>query len=268
MIIAGDFNVDLFCASKRTDMLLSFMAELNLCAVDLACYPHVTYTYEHDNGKVTSWPDHILTLKHHSDSVYGVSCTHSPDNLSDHILLSFIARINLITHMQPQTVKSMPPHHTIDWDRVTTDDAFCYVNSIIDNLPALAGEVIECRDVDCKSHHAAIELYCEQLLDCIDKAAHLYLPKKKQGKVVPGWNENIKELKQSAYFWNNVWVDCGCPRAGVVFELRNRTKKEYKYSVRRAKRRRVHVANEKLGKVLCCKNSKAFWSINGQVQKI
>ena len=58
-----------------------------------------------------------------------------------------------------------------------------------------------------------------------------------------------------------MWVDCGCPRAGVVFELRNRTKKEYKYSVRRAKRRRVHIANEKLGKALCCKNSKAFWSL-------
>ena len=63
LIIAGDFNVDLFRASKRTDILLSFMTELNLCAVDLACYPRVTYTYEHDNGKVTSWPDHILTLK-------------------------------------------------------------------------------------------------------------------------------------------------------------------------------------------------------------
>ena len=54
LIIAGDFNVDLFYASKRTDMLLSFMAELNLCAVDLACYPRVTYTYKHDNGTITS----------------------------------------------------------------------------------------------------------------------------------------------------------------------------------------------------------------------
>ena len=35
LIIAGDFNVDFHTSSSQRDLLLTFMTETNLCAVDL-----------------------------------------------------------------------------------------------------------------------------------------------------------------------------------------------------------------------------------------
>ncbi len=56
------------------------MSELNLNAVDLQS--HIGFTYERDDGKVRSWPDHVLTFSH-------VKCLHSASNLSDHVPLCF-----------------------------------------------------------------------------------------------------------------------------------------------------------------------------------
>ncbi len=39
------------------------MSELNLNAVDLQS--HIGFTYERDDGKVRSWPDHVLTFSHY-----------------------------------------------------------------------------------------------------------------------------------------------------------------------------------------------------------
>ena len=44
VIIAGDFNVDLYSSSCRRNQLMSFMSDLNLCSVDLFFHAAVKYT--------------------------------------------------------------------------------------------------------------------------------------------------------------------------------------------------------------------------------
>ena len=208
------------------------------------CYPDISFTYERDSGRVTSWLDHILTFRHHSDSITNIKGIHSPDNLSDHIPLSFDIHIRFSMQI-PVTMKSS--HSTVAWDRVSSDEVQRYRSYILDSLPTLGTDIVECCDANCTLHCTVIDHYCSLLLDCIEEAADCCLPKrsKRSGKVMPGWNDHVKVIRQSAYFWNNVWTECGCPRSGVIFELRNKTKRECKYAIRRAKRRQMHIANEK-----------------------
>lgn len=76
---------------------------------------------------------------------------------------------------------------------------------------------------------------------------------------MPGWNEHVQEYKSSATLWNNVWLEVGCPRAGIIFELRNKTKKAYKYAVRCIKRRQAHIRSDKLGAFLSTTEPTTFW---------
>ena len=43
-----------------------------------------------------------------------------------------------------------------------------------------------------------------------------------------GWNDHVQQHKNSAVFWNKLWNDAGCP-SGILFDLRQHTKRQYKY---------------------------------------
>ena len=92
-VLAGDFNGDFGRASSFRSLLQSFLDDLNLCSADLSFSHSIDFTYERDDGLVRSWPDHVLTLVHHSDRIHDVSCIHSANNFSDHSPLSFCSKI-------------------------------------------------------------------------------------------------------------------------------------------------------------------------------
>ncbi len=75
---------------------MCFISDLNLCSVDLFYKDSVKFTYERDGGLVRSWPDHILTLRPHSDVICNVYSMHSPCNFSDHVPLAFVPKLEAI----------------------------------------------------------------------------------------------------------------------------------------------------------------------------
>ena len=256
VIIAGDFNVDLFSSSSRRDQLMSFMSDLNLCSVDLFFRAAVKYTYERDDGAVTSWPDHILTMQHLSSTITEVAGVHSACNLSDHVPLAFSVNINLNSSRPgpSRCPASRSSSCAVDWSRVTHAELDRYIETVRVNLPVLSAELLDCCAVNCVAHQDSIDVFCNQLLECVQSAASLCLPLRSQrAKAIPGWNEHVRRYMESACLWNTIWVDSGCPRSGVLFDLRKQSKKAYKYAVRRAKRRQSHIASEKLGMALCNK---------------
>ena len=63
-LLVGDFNVDFSRAGGVTQLLLDFMDEWDLCARDLSYSDTIPFTYERDDGLVTSWIDHVLCSNH------------------------------------------------------------------------------------------------------------------------------------------------------------------------------------------------------------
>ena len=69
-------------------------------------------------------------------------------------------------------------------------------------------------------------------------------------RLVTGWNESACLLKQQAFFWHQLWVDCGCPSVGVTATIRKKTKQCYKAEARQRIRQENYVQREKVGNAL------------------
>ena len=87
-----------------------------------------------------------------------------------------------------------------------------------------------------------------------------YFPKLRQKRpVVPGWNDSARPLCKSAKFWHRIWLECGCPISGVLFQIKKKAKKRYKYEVRRLRRQEDHIRNELMGQALSQSRTRDFW---------
>ncbi len=74
------------------DNLMCFLSDFNLCSKDLLYRDYVKFTY---GGSVRSWPDHVLTLQHHSGIICDIHSVYSPCNFSDHALHAFLLKLDV-----------------------------------------------------------------------------------------------------------------------------------------------------------------------------
>ena len=84
LIICGDFNVDFSRSTHNSIHLLDFMTDHNLVRADSSS--NIQFTYRRDDHSASSWPDHVLTLRHQLPLIQGVSCLDSVENFSTHLL--------------------------------------------------------------------------------------------------------------------------------------------------------------------------------------
>ena len=267
IVLAGEFNVDFGRASSFRSLLQSFLDDLNLCSADLSFSHSIDFTYERDDGLVRSWPDHVLTLVHHSDRIHDVSCIHSANNFSDHSPLSFCIKIAPIA---PVSLGSLPSSQcssdVICWSEISASDVENYHQALTDNLPTISTLLVDCTTVNCSSHRSLIDQYCHKLVESTSSCASLCFPcKSKRVRIIPGWNDLVRKHRDSAVFWNKLWREAGCPTSGVLFDLRLQTKRKYKYAVRKVKRRRNSIIREKIGSAFSTKNNRVFWK---EVRKV
>ena len=104
---------------------------------------------------------------------------------------------------------------------VESNDISSFTDYIRKNIPVLAADLISCSNPSCTEHHLALDLASTQLLECIEAAASLCLPKVTNHchHLVVGWNSTVRSLKEAAKFWHELWVDCGHPTSGVLFQV-------------------------------------------------
>lgn len=69
----------------------------------------------------------------------------------------------------------------------------------------------------------------------------------KSGKRLVGWKDSAACLvEKRAAFWFKIWEEAGCPKSGVLFQIKKTTKSRYKYGVCRLKRRQNALLQKKL----------------------
>jgi hypothetical protein len=69
----------------------------------------------------------------------------------------------------------------------------------------------------------------------------------------------VLSVAKSAKFWHQIWLDCGYPSAGVLFQIKKNAKKRYKYEVRRLRRQQEHIRSKLMGKALSQSRTRDFW---------
>ena len=87
------------------------------------------------------------------------------------------------------------------------------LNSIM--IPAM---ISECEDVHCQDpfHKEALDWLAAELLEGVQDSAEATLPvpktmETKGKKPTPGFQTKVKPLKDTAYFWHQVWKSASSP---------------------------------------------------------
>ena len=79
-----------------------------------------------------------------------------------------------------------------------------------------------------------LDSWCNTLVESLKNTALaiMFSLSSTRSKVVTGWNEYVTKFRDAAQFWQEVWIEAGCPSAGVLFQIKHRAKIRYKYGVR------------------------------------
>ena len=60
------------------------------------------------------------------------------------------------------------------------------------------------------------------------------------------WLEySAEQLRRASIFWHRVWEEACCPSSGMLFTIKRKAKKRYKFEVRRIKHRRQYLIRDR-----------------------
>ena len=264
VIVAGDFNVDFDRGGQNSKLLEDFILDLKLHVCDLDFRDQVCYTYERDDGHVCSWIDHVLCSQHISDSFADIHALHSGSTLSDHFPLFFNVDLQSLSPPPPPPPTVLGPCHSvrIDWSKVSAANVQNYCDRLSQCIDVLSSDVTNCVAANCTKHQAMLDSYAQSLVSSLLHCASECFPTYtvKSGKRLVGWNDSACLFKKTANFWYKIWKEAGCPKSGVLSQIKKTTKSRYKYWVRRLKRRQNILLQRKLAHLLRRKSKKGFWS--------
>ena len=177
-IIVGDFNADFDRAGLSADLLSDFVLDLNLSVCDLHYRESVKFTYERDDGLVSSWIDHILCSQAISILVTDIYTLQSGVNLSDHLPLFFKLHINHSSLSSlPATSSSKPM--CIDWSENTSSHIVNYQDMLCDRLSDPPAELLSCSLPNCSAHASLLDDYSEHIMSTMLHCASYCFPCKR-----------------------------------------------------------------------------------------
>ena len=76
----------------------------------------------------------------------------------------------------------------------------------------------------------------------------------------PGWNDNIKYLRDDALSWHYFWKMNSHPGTGYIAEMRRLSRATYHRAVRHLKRAETRMRTKKMAEALISNRSRDLWS--------
>ena len=136
---------------------------------------------------MSSSPDHVLTNSNHSHLIDHVFAHDSADNFSDYLSLHFVLKFSNYLLLPLNTPVSEHNSQTyshsrsrasatssVDWHKINQNNISCYQDHLISStIPDFPLDILNCCVPNCVSHHSDLDVYSEQLFNCITTAADL-----------------------------------------------------------------------------------------------
>jgi len=270
VIFGGDLNTDPRRDNAHSAALCDFIRSLNASSVWCCAGIPLIDTYISYDGRGRSCIDHFIVSNTLSSHVANVNVYDCPLNGSNHSPLFFDVDIADSVNADFACLDDRVLQSSIAWGRVTNEHIESYqmcVSARLDEIPC--PPCFEtCLGSICNSeiHKSEIDRYCEQLCDLCAECGQLCFPVIRPNNLSrPKWNNVMKPLKDEAMCWDAIWKECGKPGSGHIWEIRQRTKREYHYAFRRYKKRERNLRKERMGEELRHSNSRQFWS---EVRKV
>ena len=79
-------------------------------------------------------------------------------------------------------------------------------------------------------------------------------------KRMPGWNQFVRDDKNSCLKWHNIWKEAGSPSEGVLADIRKTTRAKYHKSIEYIKKHKDNILKNDIASSLQNKKFSDFWN--------
>ena len=261
VIMGGDMNLDLSRHNSHDMYFRDFIDRQNLVYTFDLPVADKGYTYYDLANSCKSCIDHFSVYYALCDSVLGIQrCEHAL-NPSKHLPVVMDISVNTMKrdmHVDQDPQTEMP----ICWHRVNDNHEREYrrkQEQLVSNIADY--EVAQCDNVNCDSdeHRSQIDQWCAQLIDCCLQADDVLPHVRKQKRNRANWHEEVKPYKDDCIWWHNMWVTCGKPSEGIIFDNMRESKRQLAYANRRNKKKDRQMRQEKMVEAISENRTRDFF---------
>ncbi len=269
VLIAGDFNASPNKGRFWTDIFNLLKSKCFIFS-DVEAMPNESFTYLCPARNTTSWLDHIAVSESLKEMIDDINIRYDMA-LYDHFPLA--CKINIgICNVGIVDVR-IEPSEFIDWQKLTSADNLQIYKSNLNNyLHELDISRFNC--LDCCVYRCDDEQYIKELnviynsiISLLLKSSSLFKKEPiKKHKVIPGWNDEIKDLHKFARNKFLAGKKRGRPISGVELEEMKKSRTEFRNKLKQEKNNESQIRKNKLAQSLSNKNFKSFWKEVRQIK--
>ena len=260
VIIVGDLNCDFSRDSRFVNLVREYLTNHNSFTVWSQFHADFTFA-QHVNRNninyfVSSCIDHFILPSNMLNDVVEAQVIHLGDNLSSHEPIFMCLKIDRLVDANCFSVPEIKNCGCKpSWAKASAENIENYRNQLsafLENVNLSNG--LKCNDLECTNldHHVDIDNFYKEFSDYIDLAVKNCIPvsdyfkRGKNSNIVAGWNDQVRPFRDSAKFWNAIWVSCGRPLNCQVYWVMKRTKNVFHYVVRKIKKNKEKLEQEKM----------------------
>ena len=251
VVWAGDINADFSRNSAHVRLVKETMEDLKISTAwerfgaDFTCISDV--------GGVsrTSVLDHISFSEGLAGALSDAGVIHLVENRSDHSPIYAVFESIIVKQ------DSSEAHEHIakpSWKRSSDNEKIKYCDKLEERLNSIVipKSIYECRDVKCTSeaHKDEADKLMEKVLNTVQKTAEECLPcpkaTKEKVKVMPGWKETVKPLRDVAFFWHQVWQSAGRQLNTGLHQMMKKTRNVFHMQAKKCQRAEEKIRKNKL----------------------
>ena len=252
VLIVGDLNADYKRDNGRVKRLDTFLSNNNLEVAWNSYVVDYTHEFEVKDTTYTSTIDHVLWSSNMSKNILDAGVSHHPSNTSDHSPI--YCRIKNTCAAGAQVpLQEKGDNKSVNTKVLEEDDWDRYSTKLDQTLQLVkVPDCIHCRDIHCKNENHTVELdeYVTNVLEAVDNNIKTVTKTKRtnvgKAKVIPGWADTVKPVRDDAMFWSAVWKSAGRPMNTTLHQLMKKTRNLYHYAIRKCKRATESIKKDKL----------------------
>ena len=251
VVWAGDLNADFVRNSAHVRLVKETMEDLSMTSAWDRFEADFTCCGEVGGVTRTSTIDHINYSEGLAASLSDAGVLHMVDNKSDHSpIYAVFESINVEQDVSKSDKKTSKP----SWRRASDKQKSDYSNKLEEKLSQIniPESISKCRDVKCQNeqHKEEADILMEKVLCTVQKVAEGCLPvpktKEEKVKVMPGWNQSVKPLREVAYFWHQVWQSAGRPLNTGLHQMMKKTRNIFHMQAKKCRKTEDKIKKNKL----------------------
>ena len=211
IIIGGDWNAYLSRNDRRSALFKDFIAReklYNPINLDISDVPYTYYAEKKVNDITTctySNIDHFLISPNLIKTVECYEARTLSNNISDHVPLILNLKIDLEFHKTQK--RDFQP--SVQWHKCDATSIKNYKATLDQDLLKVnpCHDALSCKDYKCIRHSEFIHELYSKIVNYTSNYSNICLPHtsdKNVRKVIPGWNEYVKEPARDSKKWHEL----------------------------------------------------------------